>query len=208
VADRALVAEGRAELLVGLAVTRLDDRKALCGILSCCTPGIQREQQELGFGPGTTCWRRPDEWNRAGVWQRLHELLLAELHGVGKLDWSHAMIDSSHVQARQTRPKSGPSPVDRARPGSRHHVLTEGARIPLSVSLTDGNCNDVTQLVPLIDDVPPVRGRRVRPRRRPDNLFADRPSTTARTADSCGQRHPPRIARRGRAARVEADTAA
>jgi transposase len=46
-----------------------------------------------------TCWRRLDEWNRAGVWQRLHELLLAELHGVGKLDWSHAMIDSSHVQA-------------------------------------------------------------------------------------------------------------
>src|SRR5215813_15284947 len=52
---------------------------------------------------------------------------------------------------RQTRPKSGPSPVDRARPGSKHHVLTEGAGIPLSLSLTGGNRNDVTQLLPLID---------------------------------------------------------
>lgn len=36
----------------------------------------------------------------------------------------------------------GPSPVDRARPGSKHHVLTEGANIPLAVSLTGGNRND------------------------------------------------------------------
>jgi transposase len=74
----------------------------------------------------------------------------------------------------QTRPKSGPSPVDRARPGSKHHVLTEGAGIPLCASLTGGNRNDITQLLPLIDKIPPVRGRRGRPRRRPDELYADR----------------------------------
>jgi transposase len=57
---------------------RLDDRKALCGILFVLHTGIQWEYlpQELGFGSGMTCWRRLDEWNRAGVWQRLHELLL------------------------------------------------------------------------------------------------------------------------------------
>src|SRR4051794_39813723 len=59
----------------------------------------------------------------------------------------------------QTWPKSGPSPVDRARPGSKHHVLTEGAGIPLAASLTGGNPNDVTELLPLIDKVAPVRGR-------------------------------------------------
>jgi hypothetical protein len=42
------------------------------------------------------------------------------------------------------------------------------------VSLTGGNRHDVTQLLPLIDKVPPVRGRRGRPRRRPDALYADR----------------------------------
>src|SRR5437867_740351 len=52
---------------------------------------------------------------------------------------------------------SGPSPVDRARPGSKPHVLTEGAGVPLAVSLTGGNRNDVTELLPLIDKVPQVR---------------------------------------------------
>jgi transposase len=42
------------------------------------------------------------------------------------------------------------------------------------VRLTGGNRNDVTQLLPLIDAVPPVRGRRGRPRRRPDTVYADR----------------------------------
>jgi Transposase DDE domain len=44
----------------------------------------------------------------------------------------------------------------------------------LQASLTGGNRNDVTQLMPLIQDIPPVRGRRGRPRRRPDTVHADR----------------------------------
>jgi hypothetical protein len=42
------------------------------------------------------------------------------------------------------------------------------------VALTGCNRHDVTRLLPLIDKIPPVRGRRGRPRRRPDQLFADR----------------------------------
>ena len=40
--------------------------------------------------------------------------------------------------------------------------------------MTGGNRNDVTQLMPLIDAIPPVRGKVGRPRRRPDSLLADR----------------------------------
>jgi hypothetical protein len=43
----------------------------------------------------------------------------------------------------------GPSPVDRARPGSKHHIITDGQGSPLAVSLTGGNRNDVTQLLPI-----------------------------------------------------------
>ena len=42
------------------------------------------------------------------------------------------------------------------------------------MSLTGGNRNEVTQLTPLIQAIPPVRGRRGHPRRRPDTLYADR----------------------------------
>lgn len=71
-------------------------------------------------------------------------------------------------------PKTGPSPVDRARTGSKHHVITEGGGVPLAVGLTGAHRNDVTQLLPLLDKIPAVRGRRGRPRRRPDRLYADR----------------------------------
>lgn len=35
--------------------------------------------QELGFGSGMTCWRRPRDRNEAGVRQQLHGVLPAEL---------------------------------------------------------------------------------------------------------------------------------
>ena len=58
---------------------RLDDRKALCGILFVLYTGIPWEflPHELGYGSGMTCWRRLRDWHQAGVWQRLHEVLLA-----------------------------------------------------------------------------------------------------------------------------------
>src|SRR4051812_3980163 len=70
--------------------------------------------------------------------------------------------------------KTGPSPVDRGRAGSKHHLLVDGGGIPLAWTLTGGNRNDVSQLLELLDRVPPVRGRVGRPRRRPKLLIADR----------------------------------
>ena len=80
---------------------RLDDRKAPCGILFVLYTGIAWEflPQELGYGSGMTCWRRLRDWHQAGVWQRLHELLLARLNAAGALDWSRAAADGSHVRA-------------------------------------------------------------------------------------------------------------
>ncbi|GHF66085.1 hypothetical protein GCM10018790_49950 [Kitasatospora xanthocidica] len=91
---------------------RVPDRQALCGILFVLHTGIQWEYlpQELGFGSGMTCWRRLAAWNEAGVWDRLHLVLLRKLRSAGQLDWSRAVIDSSHVRAARRGPKA-----DRAR---------------------------------------------------------------------------------------------
>jgi transposase len=70
--------------------------------------------------------------------------------------------------------ETGPSPVDRARNGSKHHLLVDANGVPLAWSLTGGNRHDVTQLIPLLDRVPAVAGRPGRPRSRPDMLLADR----------------------------------
>ena len=80
---------------------RIDDRKVLTGILFVLQTGIPWEYlpQEMGCGSGTTCWRRLKEWQEAGVWQQLHEVLLAKLQQADRIDWSRAVIDSSHVRA-------------------------------------------------------------------------------------------------------------
>jgi len=80
---------------------RIDDRSVLTGILFVLQTGIPWEYlpQEMGCGSGMTCWRRLKEWQDAGVWQKLHEVLLARLHQAGRIDWSRAAIDSSHVRA-------------------------------------------------------------------------------------------------------------
>jgi transposase len=76
--------------------------------------------------------------------------------------------------ARLGGAKTGPSPVDRSRSGSKHHLIACGRGSPLAVSLTGGNRKDITQILPLVDAIPSVRGKRGRPRRRPRELCGDR----------------------------------
>jgi transposase len=80
---------------------RVGDREVLTGILFVLRSGIPWEElpQEMGCGSGVTCWRRLREWQQQGVWQRLHEVLLAKLNAAGEIDWQRAAIDSSHVRA-------------------------------------------------------------------------------------------------------------
>jgi transposase len=88
-----------------------DDRGVLSGILFVLETGIAWEhlRQELGFDSGMKCWRRLRLWQEAGVWERLHELLLAELHAAGELDWSCAVADSSQIQAKKGATRSVPA---------------------------------------------------------------------------------------------------
>lgn len=58
--------------------------------------------------------------------------------------------------------------------GSKHHLLTDANGTPMAARLTGANRHDVTQLMPLVDAVPPVPGRPGRPRKRFDIVQGDR----------------------------------
>ncbi|MER5525942.1 IS5 family transposase [Streptomyces sp. NPDC002677] len=179
---------------------RLEDRRVLNGIMFVLYTGIPWEflPQELGYGSGSTCRRRLRDWRQAGVWQALHELLLAESRKAGQLDFSRAAVDGWHLRAMKGGANSGPSLVDRGRTGSKHHVIVEAHGISLAATLTSGNRHDVAQLMPLVHAVLVVRGKRGRHRRRPDVLYADRGydyDTYRRDLRDLGIR--PVIARRG-----------
>jgi transposase len=79
----------------------MDPRKALTGILFVLRSGIPWGMlpQEMGCGSGMSCWRYLQAWQEAGVWDRLHQVLLSRLREADKIDFSRAIADSSSVRA-------------------------------------------------------------------------------------------------------------
>ncbi|WP_112108773.1 IS5 family transposase, partial [Frankia sp. Ea1.12] len=69
---------------------------------------------------------------------------------------------------------TGPSPVDRGKAGSKLHVLTDAAGLPLVVGVSGANLHDGHALIPLVTGIPAVRSRRGPRRRRPVKLRADK----------------------------------
>jgi transposase len=80
---------------------RVSDRAALTGTLFVLKTGIPWEHlpAEMGCGSGMTCWRRLRDWYQAGVWRRLHQVLLEELAQADRIDWDRAALDSAAVPA-------------------------------------------------------------------------------------------------------------
>src|SRR5437773_10708411 len=70
--------------------------------------------------------------------------------------------------------KTGKSPVDRRKNGSKHHLAVDADGTPLAWILTAANAHDVTQLIPLVDAIPPVKGKVGAPLRKPAEVMGDR----------------------------------
>ena len=70
--------------------------------------------------------------------------------------------------------QTGPNPTDRAKLGSKRHLICDGRGIPLAVRLTGANRNDSPQALALVDAIPSLQGARGRPRHRPDCVLGDR----------------------------------
>lgn len=101
-----------------------DDRAALRGILFVLKTGIAWEDlpAEVFGVSGITCWRRLNQWAKAGVFRKLQQKLLNELGMRGRIDWSRASFDSGSVRAQKGGPKRARIPP------------TEGRRAPSTIS--------------------------------------------------------------------------
>lgn len=98
----------------------IPDRAALTGILFVLMTGTPWEMlpPEMGCGSGMTCWRRLRDWQEAGVWDRLHQVLLDRLGQADRIDWSRAVMDASTV----------PSPGGAKKPGRIQRIAANRAR--------------------------------------------------------------------------------
>ena len=80
--------------------------------------GWERLPRRMGCGSGMTCWRRLRDWQKAGVWAKLHRVLLNRLGRADAVDWSRAALDSASFPAKRGR-GDRPEP-DRPRQGRLH----------------------------------------------------------------------------------------
>ena len=87
---------------------RVSDRAAPTGILVVLKTGIPWEYlpAEMGCGSGMTCLRRPRDRYQAGVWRRLHQVLLEELAQADRIDWDRAALDSAAVPAQGAKKRA------------------------------------------------------------------------------------------------------
>ena len=154
----------------------------------------------MGCGSGMTsyqvqgklCWRRLRDWQQAGVWQKLDGNAVVPIARCGPpglvpgLRGQRARSLTNECGPWVAGKKTGPNPTDRAKPGSKHHVLNEANGTPLSAILTGANRHDVTSApggLPLVEAEPAVRGQRGR--RRPQRLYADRAYDSRQQRRNC-----------------------
>jgi len=105
----------------------LDKRSVFTAIVYVLTAGCAWRRMPAEFGASVpTAQRRFTQWAKAGVFATIHRAVLDRFGAAGELDWSSAILDAAHVRAKKgARALTGPSPVDRGKPGSKLHVLCE-----------------------------------------------------------------------------------
>lgn len=89
----------------------LDNRTVVTGLLFVLKTGIAWEDfpREMGCS-GMTLLNRLRQWQKAGVWRRLHETMLDKLRVTGGIDFSRVIVDSASIRAMHGGKKRGQAP--------------------------------------------------------------------------------------------------
>ena len=79
----------------------LPARNCLTGIMFVLLSGIpwERLPQEMGCGSGMTFWRRLRDWQKAGIWETIHLVLLNHLRQADQIDFKRCAVDSATLRA-------------------------------------------------------------------------------------------------------------
>ena len=80
----------------------LSDRQVLTGIVFVLRTGIAWVElpAELGCGCGMTCLRRLRDWQIAGVWYEIQQILAANLRNGDRINWSRTTTESPFLPDR------------------------------------------------------------------------------------------------------------
>lgn len=119
----------------------------------CQWSAIPREQ----FAAKSTVWGRFKQWVEAEVFQAAWALVLAYYDCAVGIDWKWQALDGVITKAPLGGAATGPSPVDRAKRGTKRSVLSDGRGAPLAVAVAGANTPDKTLALDTLDSIPVER---------------------------------------------------
>src|SRR6185369_17428758 len=108
---------------------------------------------------GETARTRMQTWERAGIWDQLHRLLLTMLRQANELHLETAIVDTTQVRAFGGGDATGPSPVDRRKKGTKYTLLVDRDGVPLVIRAVPANRSDQREILPAVTAFPVVGGR-------------------------------------------------
>lgn len=131
----------------------MSDKKAFCAIFYVLRTGIQWKALPRCLGAASTVHARFQKWQKAGVFTKLWSMALKEYDLRTGIDWEWQSIDSAMTKAPLGQEKTGPNPTDRAKSGTKRHLLTDGKGVPISLVVTGAQRHDVTQVEAVLNNI-------------------------------------------------------
>jgi putative transposase len=130
---------------------RMPDRKAFEAMIYILRTGIQWNALPKEMGASSTVHERFQEWERAGLFERLWEQELAHYDELEGIEWEWQSVDGVMSKAPLGKGATGNNPTDRAKMGTKRSMLTDGAGIPLAVAIEGANRHDSKLLVATLE---------------------------------------------------------
>jgi putative transposase len=125
-------------------------RTVLNGILYVLRTGCQWKAAPKTFASGSTLHRRFQEWEQAGLIRAIVQHMLQRYDRTRGIDWQWQVADTKLLSAPLGGGATGPNPTDRAKCGTKRHLLIDGNGAPLGLHLTGANRHDMKGLAELL----------------------------------------------------------
>jgi putative transposase len=133
-------------------------RRIFDGILYVLRTGCQWSAlPRAEYAPKSTVWGRFKQWVEAGVFQQAWLLVLVYYDLAVGIDWKWQAMDGVITKAPLGGEATGPSPVDRAKAGTKRSVLSDGRGAPVAVVAAGANVPDQTLALETVDSTAGMR---------------------------------------------------
>ena len=133
---------------------REDSRKMFNATFYILRTGIQWKALPRSLGASSTVHDRFQEWERAGVFEKLWTANLLEYEGCQGLGWEWQSLEGAMPKAPLGGEATGPNPTDRGNSGTKRPLMTEASGLPVGLVITGANRHDKTQVEAVLEAMP------------------------------------------------------